>query len=339
MRRLIGGVLLIVGSSVTLWSQDAPVISGGAAWVTTKNGDATFHQPILSPVLALPLGSKLLVEARGDVRWLIAKEGFTSGDYQSTFFGTLEYLQLDYLAHPNLTITAGRFLTPFGIYNERLTPVWIRNLQEVPIIFTIGTRTTGSSDGVMLRGTKELNSDVQINYTTYFSALSTVNKFESARTAGFRVGTFLPESRVELGLSYQRFLQSQHFDSYGAHLGWQPWSAPLDVKAEYAHAPGGHGYWIEAALRDTSSSGESVFRHLQPVARLQQFWRIKPFAGDALPGVDTQQVDLGLNVLLPKEVRLTGSYGRRFTDTVDQNNWNIGITYRFLFPLSVGGSR
>jgi hypothetical protein len=46
-----------------------------------------------------------------------------------------------------------------------------------------------------------------------------------------------------------------------------------------------------------------------------------------------------LNVLLPKEVRLTGSYGRRFTDTVDQNNWNIGITYRFLFPLSVGGSR
>ena len=338
MRRLLGGVLFIVVCSVTLWSQDAPVISGGAAWVTTKSGDATFHQPILSPVLALPLGSKLLVEARGDLRWLIARENFTSGSYQSTFFGTLEYLQLDYLVHPNLTITAGRFLTPFGIYNERLTPVWIRNLQEVPIIFTIGTRTTGSSDGVMLRGAKG-NDDVQINYTTYFSASSTVNKFESARSAGFRLGTFLPQSRVELGLSYQRFLQSQHFDSYGAHFAWQPWSAPVDLKAEYAHAPGGHGYWIEAALRDTSLSGESILRHLQPVARVQQFWRIKPFAGDSLPGVDTQQLDLGLNVLLPKEVRLTGSYGRRFTDAVDQNNWNIGVTYRFLFPLTLGGSR
>lgn len=338
MRRLFGGVLFIVVISVALWSQDAPVISGGAAWVTTKNGDATFHQPILSPVLALPLGNKLLVEARGDLRWFIARENFTSGPYESNFFGTLEYLQLDYHAHRSLTITAGRFLTPFGIYNERLTPVWIRNLQEVPIIFTIGTRTTGSSDGVMLRGAKG-NDDIQINYTTYFSTLSTVNKFESARTAGFRLGTFLPQSRVELGLSYQRFLQSQHFDSYGAHFAWQPWSAPLDVKAEYAHAPGGHGYWIEAALRDTSQSGDSLFRHLQPVARMQQFWRIKPFAGDSLPGVDTQQLDLGLNVLLPKEVRLTGSYGRRFTDTVDQNNWNIGITYRFLFPLTLGGAR
>jgi hypothetical protein len=319
------------------FAQDAPVISGGAAWLTTKSGDATFHQPVLAPVLALPIGNKLLIEARGDLREFISRRDFTSGPYEGQFFGTLEYLQLDYLVHPNLTITAGRYLTPFGIYNERLTAIWVRNLQEAPIIFPIGTRTTGSSDGVMLRGAKALNKNVQLNYTGYFSAASTAEQFGAGRAAGFRLGTFLPEQRFEIGFSYQRFLQSQHFDSYGAHVAWQPWSAPIDVKGEYAHAPGGHGYWVEAALRE-GTDPVSALRRFQPVARLQQFWRIKPNAGDLLPGVDTQQVDVGVNYLLPKEFRIVTSYGRRFAETGDRNNWNIGVTYRFVLPISLRGA-
>ena len=42
----------------------------------------------------------------------------------------LDYLQADYIANRYVTITAGRFLTPFGIYNERLYPIWIRDLHR-----------------------------------------------------------------------------------------------------------------------------------------------------------------------------------------------------------------
>ncbi len=47
----------------------------------------------------------------------------------------LDYAQVDYIANPYLTVTMGRFLTPFGIFNERLYPIWIRSLQQDPLIF------------------------------------------------------------------------------------------------------------------------------------------------------------------------------------------------------------
>ena len=109
----------------------------------------------------------------------------------------IDYLQVDYIANKYLTVTAGRFLTPFGIYNERLYPIWIRSLQPTPLIFPLGT---GSSDGAMLRGGFSLNPKVNLNYATYFSTLSTMNKFESDRTAGGRVGFFLPGPRIEAGV-------------------------------------------------------------------------------------------------------------------------------------------
>jgi hypothetical protein len=76
----------------------------------------------------------------------------------------LNYLQADYIADPYLTMTVGRFLTPSGIYNERLYPIWIRDLHQVPLIFPL---ESGSSDGVMLCGGFPLASWANLNYATY----------------------------------------------------------------------------------------------------------------------------------------------------------------------------
>jgi hypothetical protein len=81
------------------------------------------------------------------------------------------------------------------IYNERLDPIWIRSLQPTPLIFPLGT---GSSDRAMLRGGFSINPMVNLNYATYFSTLSTMNKFESDRLAGGRIGFFLPVLRDTL---------------------------------------------------------------------------------------------------------------------------------------------
>jgi len=338
MRLLIRWAALIVAvCGMPSWAQDAPLISGGVGLVSTTNGGATFLQPIIAPVGVLPLGDHFLVESRADLRGFIARSGGTTGPYEGEFFANLEYLQLDYLADSKLTLTVGRFLTPFNIYNERYTPIWIRNLQDVPLIFPIGTRTTGSSDGVMARGVIAGHPSWQLNYAAYFSASSTTEQFASGRSAGFRTGVYVPNARFEIGISYQRFLQNGHYNASGAYLQWQPWVAPFKLRGEYAHSPSGQGYWLEAAYRlAKTQDADTWLGKLQPVFRMQQFFRNSAISGDLLPATNTQQADFGLNYYLPHEVRLNASYSRQFSGIGDRNIWNVAITYRFLLPLARG---
>lgn len=213
-------------------------------------------------------------------------------------------------------------------------------MQDTPLILPIGTRTSGSSLGGMFRGAFTPNSNVEVNYTAYFSASNNSLYWGAGRTAGGRVGVFLPNRRLEVGMSYQRFLQNQRFNSFGAHVSWQPYSVPLDVKAEFAHSASGYGYWAEAAYRLSRFSGaDSALGRLEPVFRVQQFVRLQQIDGDSLPGANTQQADFGFDYFLPHQVKINANYSRQFSSGADANIWDIGITYRFMFPLWPGGSK
>jgi hypothetical protein len=340
IKRFFLAIFLVVSTGFSAHAQAAvPVISGAVGFLSTTDGGTNFLDPIIVPVLSAPLGDHLLIEARGELQEFFAQDSST-GSYQRFFFGTLDYFQVDYTVNSRLTIVAGRFLTPFGIYDERLTPIWIRNLQDSPLIFPIGTRTSGSSLGGMARGVFTPSSNVEVNYTAYFSVADNSAYWGAGRTAGGRVGIFLPNKRLEVGVSYQRFLQGQRFNSFGAHLSWQPYSVPLDVKAEFAHSASGYGYWAEAAYRLSRFRGaESALGRLQPVFRMQQFARLQQIAGDELPGVSTRQADFGFDYFLPHQVRINANYSRQFSGEGNLNIWDIGITYRFMFPLWPGESK
>ena len=74
--------------------------------------------------------------------------------------------------------------------------------------------------------------------------------------------------------------------------------------------------------------------------RIQQFVRSEAVAGDSLPAGDAQLPEFALNYYLPHEVRLNASYGRAyFSESTDLSIWEFGITYRFLFPLCLGGTK
>jgi hypothetical protein len=324
--------LVLSGGGLSKAQDLVPVISGAAGFIYTKDAGQTSLQPILDPVVLVPLGSRFLVESNFEFQGFIARSS-PGGPYEGQYFGSINYLQLDYVANSHLTIVVGRFLTPFNIYNERVGPIWIHNLQDDPIIYTIGTRTTGSSDGAMLRGVAASRPDWLLNYTAFFSTLSNVNKFQAGRAFGTRLGLFLPNSHLEIGASYQRFLQGQHEDNYGAYLVWQPQKL-LDVRAEYAHSPQGQGYWLEAAYHFSASGplGHEL-KNIQPFVRGQQFYRLGRGGSDFLPQANTQRVDFGLNYYFPHEVRLNGSYGRQFSSLGNSNNWTLDLTYRFLFPM------
>lgn len=89
-------------------AQNTPLISGGVGFLTSTNGGVTNYQPVISPVAAVPLGEHLLVESRAYISSNYAPKNGT-GPYQGNFFAGLQYLQLDYIAAPRLTLTVGDF--------------------------------------------------------------------------------------------------------------------------------------------------------------------------------------------------------------------------------------
>jgi hypothetical protein len=337
--RRIGGALLSVGvlcHAPVLVAQDTPLLSGGLGFLTNTNAGNTSYQTIAVPVLAAPIGQHLLVESRANILESFSPEGNGQGYNHSTFLG-LSYLQGDYLATPHVTVVGGYFLIPFGTYNERLSPIWISNLQDAPLIFAIGTMGSASGTGGMLRGNAYSTQKVSISYAAYFSAHSTNKEFQSSRSAGGQVYAYFPKARLEVGASYGRLLEGDHSNAVGMHVWWEPEKVPLKVRSEYAHGPHSQGYWIETAYRLSQIHGaDSLIGRLEPIFRLQQTFRNSPSATDFLPTADTQRIDFGLDYHLPHEVRINTSYGRQFSSTGNFNLWETGVVYRFLFPAWKG---
>lgn len=312
-----------------------PILTGNAGFFTNVDGGEKALVPEINPVLLLPLGDRWLIESRAGFEGEFERANGGTGPYGGKVEKEIDYLQLDYIVNPYVTVTAGRFLTPFGIYNERLYPIWIRDLHQVPLIYPI---STGSSDGAMLRGGFPLSSKVNLNYAAYFSALSTVNKFESERTTGGRIGIFLPGPRIEAGFSWQKQLQEERQNSFGAHFAWQPAAVPLNLRSEYAWSPEASGYWIEAAYRLSQVPfWKAAMRRTEIVGRGQQYLAGAIEEDEAeeygLPDVNTQQGDFGLNFYLRDGLRASASYGRRFSPDGNSNQWTVGIAYRFALPL------
>jgi hypothetical protein len=187
---------LLVGASV-LPAQNVPVTSGGLGFREGKNSGAYQFQSVMAPQFTSPIGRDLLFESRFYFGEGIARQDGTNGPYQGTFFKSTQYLQLDYIESSHITFVASRFLNPFGTYNERLSPIWIQNLQDSPLIVSIG-----DPDGAMVRGVVFSKTSVQVNYRGFFSAPISNGQFLSAREAGERIDVYFPGKRVEIGSPY-----------------------------------------------------------------------------------------------------------------------------------------
>jgi hypothetical protein len=314
-------------------AQNIPLISGGIGFFTNTNGGNTSYYPYIKPLIAAPFGTHVLVESRATVLDTFSPNS-TGGYKRNPVFKTMDYLQADVIAGSHLTVVAGEFLTPFGTYNERLAPIWIQTLQDVPLIYGVGTMNTGSSVGGMLRGSAVSTQNYSISYAAYFSSNVNSGYFGAERASGGQGQVYFPREGLEIGTSYGRSLAGTHENNVGGHLWWEPINSPFRLRSEYAHAPHSDGYWLETDYRLSQFGGaESPLGRLEPIFRMQQTFRRKPDPNDGLPSANMQRADFGLDYHLPHEVRINTSYSRQFSSRGDVNIWETGIIYRFLFPI------
>jgi len=308
-----------------------PAISGGMGYIHKIDGGIPTLEPQIDPVLLIAVGSRILFESRTDFTGVYQKEMLTSGSYTGKVYTDVAFAQIDWLANSHVNAVAGRYLLPFGLYSERLQPIWIKNLQDAPITAAIGTRTSGSGDGFMLRGVATQRASYAIQYTAYFSVFTNITQLQSARTAGGDASVFFNRPRLEIGTSYQRFLQDHQINSVATYLSWQPASSALDIKCEGDYSYNGRGYWLESAYRFQNVQIPPLLQRFQVVGRWQGFFPLNG-GGNSLPRVTTRQLDVGLNYYIRDNLRLVSSFGRTFNPQLDANSWNFGLTYRFLFP-------
>jgi len=327
---LLGGAFFC---SLMGTAQDTPLVSGGVGFITQTNGGNTTYLPVISPLAAAPLGKHLLFESRATLVESFSPKGNGEPGYDHSFFTGLSFAQLDYLGGKHLTVVGGEFLTPFGTYNERLTPIWISNFASAPLIFSLGTMGTGSGLGGMVRGPAWSSGSVSVDYAAYFSAASTNEQIQTQRSTGAKAEVYFPRKRLELGTSYGRRIERAHENFVGAHAWWEPSEIPVKLRSEYAHGEHAQGYWVETDFRFSRSTAMATpLTRLEPVFRWQQTFRSSPDPNDGLPTADAQRADFGLDYHFPHEVRINTSYSRQFSSTGNRNVWETGIVYRFLFP-------
>ena len=329
--------LLVLSAAHFSYAQNVPVISGAVAFETFTDGGATsYSAPYVEPFVTAPLGKHFLFETRDFLLESVSPRTSPQSDQTHLFYG-VGFLQMNYYATNHLTFVAGKFLIPFGTYNERLTPVWISNYLDSPLIFNIGTLAGGTGTGGEVRGSALSTSKVSIDYAAYLSSNVAGNHFTSTHGAGGRVDVYFPEARLEVGASYTRQLQNVNSNFSGFHVWWEPKNLPMRIRSEYAHAPHSQGYWIETTYRLSQWKGpNSVLGRLEPGFRMQQSFRNAPDPSDGLPSADTQKTDFAMNYYLPHDVRLLTSYERQFSKTGNVNIWETGVVYHFVFPAWKG---
>src|SRR5450755_1620019 len=112
-RRILWASTLMVGIACyisleqrTAFAQNSPLLSGGAAFLTSTNGGKTTYLPLIEPLIALPIGGHILVESRAALL-----ESFSprsgQGGYDHTHFAGFTYAQADLLLSRHITAVAG----------------------------------------------------------------------------------------------------------------------------------------------------------------------------------------------------------------------------------------
>jgi len=166
-----------------------------------KDGDkeSSYQGSVFAPIFLFKHSDRLMFEA--ELEFVLDGNELETG---------LEYANVMYVLHKNITIRAGKFLLPFGTFGERLHPSWINRLPTGPLGFGHDGISPSSGVGVELRGAFEIGKS-KLNYAIY-----------STNGPRLKDGSEEPE---EAGmLKFQNFEDNNLSKTFGGRLGFLPFA-------------------------------------------------------------------------------------------------------------------
>ena len=142
----------------------------------------------------------------------------------------LGYANIGYFVNDWITLVGGKFLSPFGTFNERFHPSWINRLPSAPLGFGHGGATPVTELGMQLRGGLQLGKS-KLYYAVYVSNGPILED-----------GKGDPENAG--ALIYTNFQDNNANKAIGGRLGILPFSnssLDLGVSGQYAGKTGDLG--------------------------------------------------------------------------------------------------
>lgn len=222
---------------------------GSVTLVDLEGANSTFRTAF-NPVILYKIGDNFLFESELEFEFDFGAEG------GETDVG-VGYANASYIVNDNLILGAGKFLTPFGIFGERIHPSWINKLPTAPLTAGHTGLIPSSSIGAFARGGVRTGS-AKWNYSLYVSNGPRLNTgvdepgeagllhfdnnvdTNNAKSVGARVGC-QPVPQLELGVSYLTGgvtpdgsdVDSATSNLYGVDLSYNPVMAPSNGRLEF----------------------------------------------------------------------------------------------------------
>jgi hypothetical protein len=206
------------GSSGSIFGDDRFLVTGYAsAGYINSRSESTFTAGI-NPIFLFRVNDRIFVEAELEL-------GLATDDGVSETEANLEYANINFILNDYMTVRAGKFLTPFGQFPERLHPTWINKLPDHPLPYDEEAGLVPfSSLGVEVRGAVPVaklgmsGNDAKLVYAAYVAngpSLIDDNGEEAgnldfdnftdnndSKSIGGRLG-ILPIPELEIGGSFQ----------------------------------------------------------------------------------------------------------------------------------------
>jgi hypothetical protein len=284
-----------------------------------------FSSPDFATYWLVQLRQRLLLEASLD---------FNAGGVGA------DVISMDYFINKNMTLVAGRFLTPIGFFNERLNHEWINKLPDSPLMFRQVSPLT-ATDGLMLRGGAYLGgSPVKMEYMVYLGNGFNVGANPAAglngvadlgtltggpdefngRAYGGRIGLWYPALGLTGGLSgYTNGVYAPNsragFSLFQIDTGFR--RGNWDFRAEYAQSYQDANFYIGQNIRRWGMYAQLAYRDYNSQVRwIYNTELVFRYSFANFSGIDSKALDLT-------------AYGDPRDVPVNRNQYTFGLNYYF----------
>lgn len=301
---------------------------------TNVEGSDSSFTAVVAPIILWELSDRLLFETEIEF-------GLETEDGEGKTEVELEYAHASYILNDYVTLGAGKFLTPFGIFGERLHPAWINKLPDGPLAFGHGGLVPMSSLGAYARGGFPIG-EATGNYAFY------VSNGPSLVTEGHDVG----------GLNFENFDDINNNKAFGGRVGFLP-LPEVEVGYSFQFAdvtPSGFDQQADALLQSIDLSYVTESDLLGGLIDLRFEWVLSDV--DDVTFVDEHDgeeftfnnernggyVQLAFrptksDLKLLRDMEFVGRYGwldlpSGAEESFDQDRWTLGVNY-WLNPSTV----